>query len=868
MKLCSSCQRGNSDDATLCQACGQFFLASGSGGAAANATVRLQGPSPTASRTGLQRSIAVADLFARKSKLRIGRAADCDLILTHPLVSRQHAELTRLPDGRLWLTDLGSVNGTTMDGKRLVGSAAVSDGVPVGIGPFMFLLAGPTIWTIDNSKSLRLEARGLEKSVPLADGQVRKLLHNINLVIEPGEFVSVLGPSGSGKSTLMDCLNGRRRATSGLVLANGQDFYRHFDSFRQSLGYVPQKDIVHTELTVARALYYTALLRLPTDTTAKELAARMQEVITLMELDPHRDTLVANLSGGQIKRVSLGAELLARPSLLYIDEATSGLDAGTEARMMKLFRSLADQGKSLLCITHNVDNVDSCHLLVVLVRGKLVFFGPPAEARSYFHVARISEIYDRLAEHDLEKWEKDYAGSSLHEEFIVKRLATAALSEQGGNAPGDGSQRAAAPPLAELSGVSLAQQPPHAQGTAWWHQLKVLTQRYAELVLTDRRSLRLMLLQAPLIAIFVLAGFIGKPFQQKIPVPTISDDEYFVLRLVQALQRELDAPARPANASGPKEETLQFYVHVEDQKQQLSPHWLFRKLRELHENPLAASLVDRTEIALVRDEGGETRTVKRTAGELLAMQKALQKSHIAAHLLEARETANVTSPRFTYILLFLISMIVLWSGCNNAAKEIVKEEAIYGRERAVNLGIFPYIASKFLILSLFTIIQTGLLMLAVYGPLHLLHAVQPAFIEYNHLPAPEYMLPYGEQFLVLCLLAMTGVALGLLLSACVSSPDRAVALLPYVLIPQIILGGAIIPVRDGIMQWLTWPLSPEYWAFRAIRTGETTLPKILAENRMAYDDTVWLPCLVLATMSLTMLTATAWFLRRKDVNRA
>jgi ABC-type multidrug transport system ATPase subunit len=467
---------------------------------------------PLPGKAGLRRSITLAEIFSKKSKLSVGRAADCDLVLAHPLISRHHAELERLEDGRLRLTDLGSMNGITLGGQRLTGSSLVAEDVPVGIGPFMFSLIGPTIFTIDNSQGLRLEARGLEKTVPLVKGQSRKLLDNINLVIEPGEFVSVLGPSGSGKSTLMDCLNGRRRATGGQVLANGQDFYGHFDNFRQSLGYVPQKDIVHNQLTVARALYYTARLRLPTDTTARELESRMKDVIKLMELEPHSDTLVANLSGGQIKRVSLGAELLARPSLLYIDEATSGLDAGTEARMMKLFRSLADEGKSLICITHNVDNVDSCHLLIVLARGKLVYFGPPSEARTYFKVARVSEIYDRLAERDVDDWEKEYAGCSLHAEFVAKRLEID--PERGA---GFESAETAGRLQTSPTGSDDYAAPPRSRFTPWWHQLKVLTQRYAELVLTDRRSLRLFVLQAPLIACSCWPGSSASPFSRSFP---------------------------------------------------------------------------------------------------------------------------------------------------------------------------------------------------------------------------------------------------------------------------------------------------------------------------------------------------------------
>jgi ABC-type multidrug transport system ATPase subunit len=886
-KSCSHCQGANAPDARICHSCGRPFddppaPANGAG----QPTVRWTG-TPVRAKPGLRRTVNLDQLFARKSKILIGRAPECDLVLDHPMVSRQHAALERGPDGVLRLSDLGSMNGLTLGGQRLVGSAVLSENQQVGIGPFLFSLAGRSLQTMDNSVGLRLEARGLQKTVPLPTGGSRHLLDNINLVVEPGEFVSLLGPSGSGKSTLMDCLNGRRRATGGVVLANSVDFYQHFDNFRQSLGYVPQKDIVHTQLTVARALYYTAKLRLPTDTTRAELHSRMEEVIALMELGPHRDTLVGNLSGGQIKRVSLGAELLARPSMLYIDEATSGLDAGTEARMMKLFRELADEGKSLICITHNIDNVDRCHLIIVLARGKLMYYGPPSEAQTYFSVPKLSAIYDRLQERDVEIWEREFAGSSLYKEFVAKRLGAndAPSASPPSQTPAAESLREETPALSApapaasvaLSTSSLDLQhdvtpPPRPQFTPWWHQFKVLTARYCELIWTDRRSLRLLMLQAPLVALFVLAGFVGKPYQQKIPVPHVSDDEYLALKMMLALR---DGPKKaddPTDATD-KEETaskVKFLIHhVEpDKGSVVVPHQeLLRRIKEMRGRPKSKDVMDKTAITMeLPGSDGEPQSVTRTVSQILDMQKAFEKSEMPQQLIEAHDVANTTNPRFTYILLFLMSIIVLWSGCNNAAKEIVKEEAIYGRERAVNLGILPYLASKFLVMTLLTMVQTLMLMGMVYGTLHLLHAIKPGFLEYADLPADEYMLAYLPQFGVLSLLAMGGVALGLLLSACVSSPDRANALLPYVLIPQIILGGGIMPIKHGVLQWLAWLMSPEYWAFRAIRLGETSLPNIMADNRMPYTDTLWLPCLVLMLESAALLALTAWFLKRKDEN--
>jgi ABC-type multidrug transport system ATPase subunit len=825
-KTCTFCGNPNAEAHKYCQQCGRPLNGLAPPGAPTEATIQLSSQ-VLVTANGLGRAVSVEALFGIKDKLLIGRSPDCDVCLPHPTVSRYHALLERRPEG-LQLRDLSSVNGVLIGGQRINEPVWIQERERIGVGPFLFSLANGILFTLDSSQSLRLEARRLEKVVRVSGGQDRKILENINLAVEPGEFVSLLGPSGSGKSTLMDCLNGRRPATGGRVLANGEDFYRHFDSFRQSLGYVPQRDIVHNQLTVHRALYYTARLRLPIDTEQTELETRIDDVVRMMELGPHRHTLIANLSGGQIKRVSLGAELLARPCLLYIDEATSGLDAGTEARMMRLFRQLADEGKSVICITHNVDNVDRCNLILVLSRGKLVFFGPPREALSYFGVGRLSEVYDRLADKAPEVWEREFAGSDLHQEFVRKRV----VQETGNEEPSlDGSQPAATP-LAALRSLlpEVSLRVPVATRGAdrpyrppLWHQFRVLTARYAELMWSDRRSLRLMLLQAPIVAVVVLLGFLGKPYDRTMPIP-----------------RELEPEERQALTA----------VNEVLHGQQLTPELIEAQRDELEK------------IRFPLREGKNTVT----ALELLRGVQKFDQNQVLQELLDTKGPVvpgePIVNPRYTYMLLFILAVTVMWFGCNNAAKEIVKEEAIYGRERAVNLGILPYLGSKFLVLCLVSALQTLVMMLIVYGALQLLNWVRG-----DPMPYPEYRLDYLGQFGVLVLLSMTGVALGLLLSACVSTPDRANSLLPYVLIPQIILGGAIMQFSEGPLYWLAFVASPVYWAYRAIHLGASHLPRFIP-GYVDYIESVGLACLALVVQMVGLLLATAWFLRRKDVSKA
>lgn len=348
---------------------------------------------------------------------------------------------------------------------------------------------------------IRTELHGLGKIVVDREtGKTLTLLDNVSLVLEANEFVALLGPSGSGKSTLMDAINGRRPATSGTVAVNGEDLYSSYRKYRQSFGYVPQKDIVHATLTVRQALTFTARLRLPMNTPEEQLEKIVTEVIRKMGLQEREGTLIQNLSGGQLKRVSLGAELISEPSLLFLDEATSGLDAGTEAKMMALFRRIADEGRCVICITHNIENVGLCDQVVVLVRGKLAYFGPPDELPAFFGISKLSELYDCLEGASPEHWYAKFAASEHHRRYVEDRLAPAS------------SKASTREPLFFA--------PSRTKGE-WLHQFKVLTTRYAVMMIQDRRNLSLLLLQAPFIALLAALVFGQDAEQKTLPIAFI-----------------------------------------------------------------------------------------------------------------------------------------------------------------------------------------------------------------------------------------------------------------------------------------------------------------------------------------------------------
>jgi len=459
--------------------------------------------------------------------LLIGRTQS-NGIWAHPQVSQNHAMIHAQADGSHILRDLGSTNGTFVDGHR-ISTILLRPGNLVQIGPFRLVYNGAMLVQQVTVGALRIEARNLVVERPDEKAsfsrQVAARLHGaamprktilrqVSLCIEPREFVALVGGSGAGKSTLMGALSGFARATSGSLHVNGDDFYRNFDSYRAVLGYVPQDDIVHRTLPVSRALEYAARLRLPEDTTPAEIEARITRVLRDVEMSEHRATLVDHLSGGQRKRVSIGSELLADPGLFFLDEPTSGLDPGLEKKMMYTLRRLADSGRTVVLVTHATANIDQCDLVAFMAAGRLVYYGPPREARSFFGVSSndFADIYTRIdgrVQPGDAVFAQDVVMQQLYRAWQLRNPGSteqpwlAELWEERFRAS-PYYQRYVHDRLSQSSPVTPPPSPPRpARGTAqrsWLRQFWLLTCRYGELFLQDRRNLLILLLQAPIIA--------------------------------------------------------------------------------------------------------------------------------------------------------------------------------------------------------------------------------------------------------------------------------------------------------------------------------------------------------------------------------
>ena len=359
---------------------------------------------------------------------------------------------------------------------------------------------------------LSVVAEAVTVSVPTGrGGHPKTLLKDVSLRIEPGEFICVLGPSGAGKSTLVRAILGEREIAAGQLLVGGHDVLDKADTLRGSIGYVPQQDINPTALPVERALHFASQVRLPAETADHVRLAAIDRALGDVGLEAVRAATIGTLSGGEAKRASLAAELLADPGLLVVDEATSSLDPATEARIMMLLAGQARAGTTVLAVTHHLDNVDQANKLLILGHGEVVWFGSRVEALGHFGVHRLADVY--LA---IEDKAAGYWGDRWRERQAEDRL----LAEKGGEGETEAERSEPADESAEAAAALADMSIP-----GFGRQFTTFFSRELETTLRDALGLAMALLLPLVLAVVVLVGFSGTQFEKPMMTTRLLDSD-------------------------------------------------------------------------------------------------------------------------------------------------------------------------------------------------------------------------------------------------------------------------------------------------------------------------------------------------------
>ena len=457
--------------------------------------IREEGSPDQTSRTG--KPIDLQSTLNAKGQLKIGHRPDNDIVILDPTVSREHA-LIHYQNGQYWLEDLHSLNGTFLNGRKIPSGKKISIQLEDEI-----IISLTSLNLIDGvshheREEVAIAARNISKIFQSKDPQKPgKGLQPLSVDIKSGDFVALMGPSGCGKSTLLRCLNNDNPPNTGevwikgITISKAGERTRSYHSIKKKIGYVPQDDIIHRDLTVEQTLRFAARLRLPDDTVSEEIDRKINQVLHDVSLDQSfKDKLVGKLSGGQRKRVCIAVEMLTEPTILFLDEPTSPLDPESIDSFLKSIQKLASKGTTIVMVTHKPDDLNYADKAIFLMSsGHLCFYGKPGELKDQFGANTFAEVYSEVSLED----------PDAHPE--QQRAAIEAANQQKVNdyyiAPGAARTNNSKPIKKEIN----------TNEHSAVRQLFWLLTRYAKIKMTDQKNLLLLIAQPVIIAILICIIF-------------------------------------------------------------------------------------------------------------------------------------------------------------------------------------------------------------------------------------------------------------------------------------------------------------------------------------------------------------------------
>lgn len=355
-------------------------------------------------------SLARVDLshfFKDRNFLSIGRNESSDLCLNFPSVSKNHAQII-CDESKYYIKDLKSANGVFLNGNRINSMMPLLEGDRVYLGGCEFYISGKILFCKELKKSELpvLSVESLKKTVG-----TKTILNRLDLHFSMGKMFGIMGPSGCGKTTLLKLMNGYEKPSEGRVFLHGYDLNENLSLCKKLIGYVPQEDTVHKELSVYDALFYGSRLRLSDDLSDLEISSEIEKVLSRLRILHIRSSLVRNISGGERKRVCIALELLSDPSILFLDEPTSPLDPQSVQEFLEILKDLCSEGRTVILVTHKPEDLKYLDSAVFLSSGGyLSYFGDTKTYLQYFQTTDTVSVYSILSENG--------KGTELNEKFL------------------------------------------------------------------------------------------------------------------------------------------------------------------------------------------------------------------------------------------------------------------------------------------------------------------------------------------------------------------------------------------------------------------------------------------------------------------
>lgn len=791
-----------------------------------------------------------------------------DLDAADRSISHRHLEVTRdTKNGGYTVTDISRA-GTELNGRGFK-TAHLVLGDRLKIGDYWFEFTGQGLRWGDEWSGGSLRARDLRVVVPTRKGP-RTILHGLSMNIRSGEFIGILGGSGQGKSTLMNALCGINPATSGVIEVNGIPLQDRGQVRDLAISFVPQDDLVHRELTVEEAITFSAKLRLRIRGSA--LRTLVDGVIERLVLGEHRHKRISALSGGQRKRVSIATELLARPSILFLDEPTSGLDPAIEKLLMIDLQRLSLTGVTIVTVTHVLQSAYLFDRICYIHDGRLVFMGKVEEAREFFFSGMSADTSSGSISGGPPPLPASVYGGSAAASHQDSTLSVSSSSRSSNQTPlekvyglfaGEDHQAAGWEAAYNASAIAARQQSPFPPpppvvkrerprlGAGFLRSLLLLVIRQWRIIVADRMNVLFLFAQAMLIG--GLVGWVSDDTGFRLFLAIIATMWFGCSNAAQQIVGELPI-FRRERVSG-----LGLNCYIQSKFLFLFGITAFQALLLLASLTVVASLAHPVDIpqrkfienlrervitpapvsASQTGEGNRALTISNDATETITQnEETLSGTGQAGAAYPISFSDQIDDPADIRVSILDEAMrnikltpadFTIRPGAGGKWEVVV--------DRAISQGSFINISAPKALnpewselfawwLAKHFALEMNLLDSADE---HVESVLSPELSELTGSSQPQKVLSRGltvSQVIWSCLglrlgalllAALTGVGLGLLISALAQSATQAVLWVPLVLIPQILLGGFVVTLPE---------------MSRAVRSFSFVMPSFAAERLM------------------------------------